>query len=596
MKAKRILASFIAMAMTMGMMSSLVLADESENAPEETSVVEATEPKEKETKKPEEKKPAETKAEEPAETKAADPEEKKPEDTTEAEPSQTGEAEPTESKKEEPSEPDETEPETTAVPEDGKREDSHAVPPKNDQVPATEITSVQITLDAPVIGAKPDYTATFPSNANYYSESFSNEYYQNYIRWLDVNSNSFMYVDSGEFEGEHEYQVVLFLTARDGYCFTTSTTAKVNGNNAKTSIDESGLLRVTYNFPKLRLVNLASVEVGIDVPVAGSKPDYDLDFPAGALYYSENNNNQIYRNDIRWQDKTDNNKILDPDSAVFETGHEYVVYIFLTAKAGYKFSENTKFTLNGKEATLYHLNGDGDTLGIVYTFKTVLTEISSVSVTLKAPVVGAKPEYTAVLPSGANYYVENQSSIAYVRNGIKWRDMSTSTDLDPDSDEFAVGHLYEVSFYLSAKDDYTISNNITVQINGQTATTSSYFGHLLVCYTFPALTSVNTLSVTPKTAKVKYKKLKKKKQTVARAKVMNVSNAQGKVTYKLTGVKRGKSKKYKKYFKINATTGKVTIKKRLKKGTYKVTCRVTASGDSSHRSGTKTVTFTIKVK
>ncbi len=35
---------------------------------------------------------------------------------------------------------------------------------------------------------------------------------------------------------------------------------------------------------------------------------------------------------------------------------------------------------------------------------------------------------------------------------------------------------------------------------------------------------------------------------------MNVSNAQGKVTYKLTGVKRGKSKKYKKYFKINATT------------------------------------------
>ena len=37
---------------------------------------------------------------------------------------------------------------------------------------------------------------------------------------------------------------------------------------------------------------------------------------------------------------------------------------------------------------------------------------------------------------------------------------------------------------------------------------------------------------------------------------MNVSNAQGKVTYKLTGVKRGKSKKYKKYFKINATTGK----------------------------------------
>ena len=51
MKYKRILASFIAMAMTMGIMSSLVLADETETAPEETSVVETTEPKEKETKK-----------------------------------------------------------------------------------------------------------------------------------------------------------------------------------------------------------------------------------------------------------------------------------------------------------------------------------------------------------------------------------------------------------------------------------------------------------------------------------------------------------------------------------------------------------------
>ena len=52
MKAKRLLAGLVAVAMTMGMMSSLVLADESENAPEETSAVETTEPKEKEAKEP----------------------------------------------------------------------------------------------------------------------------------------------------------------------------------------------------------------------------------------------------------------------------------------------------------------------------------------------------------------------------------------------------------------------------------------------------------------------------------------------------------------------------------------------------------------
>ena len=106
----------------------------------------------------------------------------------------------------------------------------------------------------------------------------------------------------------------------------------------------------------------------------------------------------------------------------------------------------------------------------------------------------------------------------------------------------------------------------------------------------------NPLTASGRTAKVKYKKLRKKKQTVARAKVMNVSKAQGNVTYKLTGVKRGKSKKYKKYFKINATTGNVTIKKKLKKGTYKVTCTVSAAGNGSYKAGTKSVTFKIKVK
>ena len=106
----------------------------------------------------------------------------------------------------------------------------------------------------------------------------------------------------------------------------------------------------------------------------------------------------------------------------------------------------------------------------------------------------------------------------------------------------------------------------------------------------------NPLTASGRTAKVKYKKLRKKKQTVARAKVMNVSKAQGNVTYKLTGVKRGKSKKYKKYFTINAKTGNVTIKKKLKKGTYKVTCTVSAAGNGSYKAGTKSVTFKIKVK
>ena len=97
----------------------------------------------------------------------------------------------------------------------------------------------------------------------------------------------------------------------------------------------------------------------------------------------------------------------------------------------------------------------------------------------------------------------------------------------------------------------------------------------------------NTLSVKGKTVKVKFAKLKKKKQTIAINKAMTVSNAQGAVTYaKASGNK-----------KITvAKNGKITVKKGLKKGSYKVKIKVTAAGNDEYNAAVKTVTVTIKVK
>lgn len=60
---------------------------------------------------------------------------------------------------------------------------------------------------------------------------------------------------------------------------------------------------------------------------------------------------------------------------------------------------------------------------------------------------------------------------------------------------------------------------------------------------------------------------------------MTISGAKGKMTYKLVSVIK---KKYKKYFKINAKTGKVTVKKKLKKRTYKIQVKVTAAEDANY--------------
>ena len=94
-----------------------------------------------------------------------------------------------------------------------------------------------------------------------------------------------------------------------------------------------------------------------------------------------------------------------------------------------------------------------------------------------------------------------------------------------------------------------------------------------------------------KTVKAKARKLRKKKKTVARNKIMTLSDTKGSVTYSLKKVN-----KKKKFFKINKHNGKLTIKKKLKKGKYKVTYRITASGNDIYAKATKDVTVTVRVK
>ena len=111
--------------------------------------------------------------------------------------------------------------------------------------------------------------------------------------------------------------------------------------------------------------------------------------------------------------------------------------------------------------------------------------------------------------------------------------------------------------------------------------------------------AANPLKMKPKTASVKYKKLKKKTQTLAVTRMIKFTKKlNDKKTYTLVSAKKG-SKSFKKYFKINKTTGKVTIKKnkKMKKGTYKVKVKVKAAGNANYMpSSVKTVTFKVKVR
>ena len=148
--------------------------------------------------------------------------------------------------------------------------------------------------------------------------------------------------------------------------------------------------------------------------------------------------------------------------------------------------------------------------------------------------------------------------------------------------------------------DYDIiyKNNINVGTSSMTIKgKGSYTGSVVVDFTITK--AANPLTIKPKTATVKYSKLKKKAQTLTVTKVIKFTKKlNDKKTYTLVSAKKG-SKSFKKYFKINKTTGKVTIKKnkKMKKGTYKVKVKVRALGNTNYKaSAVKTVTFKVKVK
>ncbi len=177
----------------------------------------------------------------------------------------------------------------------------------------------------------------------------------------------------------------------------------------------------------------------------------------------------------------------------------------------------------------------------------------------------------------SNYAVTMQTSLPY-----------TGAAIEP---AVKVSGLNESYYTVTYSDNKEIGTaKVTIEAKGD-----GYKG--TITKTFEIVKAANPLKLKGKTAAVKYKKLKKKAQTLAVAKVIEFTGQIGdQKTYKLSSAKKGK-KSFKKYFKINKATGKVTVKKGLKKGTYKVTVKVKASGNRNYEaSGWKTATFKVKAK
>jgi hypothetical protein len=128
---------------------------------------------------------------------------------------------------------------------------------------------------------------------------------------------------------------------------------------------------------------------------------------------------------------------------------------------------------------------------------------------------------------------------------------------------------------------YTVSysNNTNVGIAKVTikAAKGATYVSGIVSQLFIITKAANPLTVSPSEKTLKASDCKKKAQTLT----IDVKKAEGMVSYKSS------NSKY-----ITVSKGKVTVKKGTPKGTYKIT--VTAMGSKNYKSGSKTVTITVK--
>ncbi len=98
--------------------------------------------------------------------------------------------------------------------------------------------------------------------------------------------------------------------------------------------------------------------------------------------------------------------------------------------------------------------------------------------------------------------------------------------------------------------------------------------------------AANTITLKTKQLTLQKTKTDKKKVNVKLSKVITVKNAKGKVTYRLVSVQKGKSKKaaFKKLFKVNSSSKKITVQKKIPKGVYTLKIEVKAAGNEKYKS------------
>ena len=339
------------------------------------------------------------------------------------------------------------------------------------------LNDFEITIPDVYAGAVIPYTATLPEGAGYMVEDFTTTVWKNGIRWRQNKTPFDPATDHTFTEGE-EYTVTvsLVLTDEERFRFAalSKCTATINGVAAEIIgySDTNYLVEATITASQ-RKINF--VEVTLPGIVAGAPLPYDASVPEGAGYHVNNDTvtTPYEANGVSW--KINGSLVKADNEEVFVPGKTYEVYVIVDVDDGARFANTLNVTVNGHSIStddMYMLGGRR--LGVPYTF-TIPNEITDVAITVPGIVAGAPLSYTATVPNGAKYAVEEYDSKTW-KNGVRWWNDGIVLQTG-DEHTYADGGQYTVAVSLVLTDEdafrFADADKCTATVNGVAATVTA---------------------------------------------------------------------------------------------------------------------------
>ena len=264
-------------------------------------------------------------------------------------------------------------------------------------VMADEITNINITgFNEPVIGFEPKFNAKVSDDANYtvYLES-----------WMGNNSTMIESKDNPSitniidvFKKDVVYTYSIYLKAKDGYTFSDTVTANIDGINLVDYRMAGNTLIFEYEYGVSRDVDFKILDVMM--PLEDAEPSYTGVVPESANY-------KIWKQ--VWRD-SEGNEV----TGKFESGEEYTYYCLITPINNASFSKPLYATVNGNN--MVYDSDEGNLYVFYYKYK---LEDSSYKVVFDANGGKFDNKNTYVIEEWDNSYYDNL--VKPVRKGYDFK-------------------------------------------------------------------------------------------------------------------------------------------------------------------------------